>query len=118
MMDTSGLLERRRRAGLAARLADQALPVALRALQMRAHQRLREVAVAAQQRLEYLQVLAMRALAAREVAEIDRQPVLAHHIIEAADLVEDAVLRGAHDLQVEVAILARQPLARRDPILR
>ena len=77
---------------LAVRLADQALPVALRALQMRAHQRLREVAVAAQQRLEYLQVLGMRSAAALGVAEIDRQPLLAHHVVDAADLVEDAVL--------------------------
>ena len=86
-------------------LADQALPVALRALQVRVHQRLGEVAVAAHQRVEDLQMLGMRFAAALGVVEIDRQPPLAHHVVERADAVEHAVLGGAHDLEMEVLVL-------------
>ena len=52
---------------------------------MRAHQRLGQVAVAAHQRVEDLQVLGMRAPAARRVVEIDRQAPLARGVLDVSD---------------------------------
>ena len=82
---------------------------------MRAHQRLRQIGIAPQQRLIDLDVLGIRFSAAIDVAEIDRQAALAHRVIDRTDPEEDRVLRGPHDLQVKIAVLLGQQLAPRDP---
>src|SRR4051794_10390682 len=106
MTGSSGILQGGRAAGAGlAVVADEPFPIAFGALQVGAHQRLRQVAVAAQQRVEDLQVLGVRLAAALRVGEVDRQPGFAHHVVDAAQLVEHGVLGGAHDLQMKGAIL-------------
>src|SRR5690349_5848456 len=96
-----------RRAPLACglQIADQALPVTLHALEMCIHQCLGQVAVAGDQRLVDPDMFLMRPATAREVAEIDRQPLLPHRVIDAADAVEHAVLRRTNDFEMEFAVL-------------
>src|SRR5690606_18618889 len=85
---------------------------------MRAHQRLCQIAVTPEQRLIDLDMFGMRAPAALRIVEIDRQPPLAHDVVDAADTVEHAVLSGAHDLEMEITVLAGQVLTRGEPFFR
>src|SRR5690606_2981920 len=51
-------------------------------------------------------------------AEIDRQALLTHHVVDAADTVKDPVLGGAHDFQVKVAVLPGDVEPAIQPLLR
>ena len=53
----------------------------------------------------------MRAHAALGIVEIDRQALLAHQIVDTADVVEDAILGGPHDLEMEFAVLLGEAFA-------
>jgi hypothetical protein len=85
---------------------------------MGAHERLREVTVTTKESVEDLDVLGMRAAPAVRVAEVDRQSLLTHDVVDAAYLVENAVLRRPYDLEVEVAVLSRKPFTGGKLLLR
>src|SRR6266545_8084755 len=88
-----------------ARLLEQALPVALDTLQMRIHEIHRFNGIAARDRLEDPLMLGMRFEAAVGALEIDAPAFRRHQIEDAHDAIEDIVLGGIDDLEMEVAVL-------------
>ena len=96
------------------RLVDEALPIALDALQMRVHQIHGVDRIAPGDRFEDAHMLGMRIRGSGRAAGNRPGGARGHQIEDADDAIEDIVLGGVDDLEMEIAILEIDRLARRD----
>src|SRR5260221_5238451 len=94
------------------RLVEQARPIAFDTFQMGVHQSHGLDRIAPGDRLEDADMLVVRLPAAFRTLEINAPALGGHQIEDAHDAIEDVVLRGVDDLEMEVAILDVDRLTR------